>query len=68
MTTLTIKIPDSEIEHISKIIRKAGGDVISKIDDDLSEEEKKSLTIGIEEAKLIKEGKLKALKFDELWD
>ncbi len=68
MTTLTIEIPDNKAEQISKLIEQAGGNVISKIDDKLSKKDKQSLAKALEEAELIKQGKLKPLTFNELWD
>lgn len=67
MTTLTIRIPDNKRDRISKIIQTAGGDIIAT-SDELSKIEQASLNRGIEEAHLIKAGKLKGLSFDDLWD
>lgn len=67
MTTLTIRIPDSKKERISKIVQKAGGNVIAT-SDELSTSEQASLNTSIEQAYLIKAGKLKGLSFDDLWD
>jgi len=68
MTTLTIEIPDMEIETIAEIIRKRGGSIIANSKADLSKEEQISLNQGLKEAELIKQGKLKGFTFDELWD
>jgi hypothetical protein len=68
MTTLTFEIPDKEADTVSQIIRKRGGTLIANSKDDLSKVEQISLNQSLKEAELIKEGKLKGLTFDELWD
>ena len=68
MTTLTFEIPDQEADTVSQLIRKKGGTLIANSKDDLSKIEQISLNQSLKEAELIKEGKLKGLTFDELWD
>jgi len=68
MTTLTIEIPDREMAEFSKIIKKKGGHIIADSTDDLSKSEHISLTQSLKEAELIQAGKLKPLRFDDLWD
>jgi len=53
---------------VSQIIRKRGGTLIANSKDDLSKAEQISLNRSLKEAELIKDGKLKGLTFDELWD
>jgi len=71
MTTLTINIPDSNSDIISKIsslVETAGGKISIYSDDDLSDSEFKSLKEGFKEALLIKDGKLKGIPASELWN
>ncbi len=67
MTTLTIRIPDNKKEQISKIVQTFGGNIIAT-SSELTKSEQASLNTGIEQAHLIKDGKLKGLSFDDLWD
>ncbi len=70
MTTLIIEIPDSETGDISNIVRAKGGNIVS-IDSDeenLTQAELDLLKRGLKEALLIKEGKIKAIPFSELWN
>jgi hypothetical protein len=71
MATLTINIPDTDtafISNLSSIVKLQGYDLIITNDDDLSLGEFESLKKGLEEAVLIKEGKLKAIPASELWN
>ncbi len=68
MTTLTIEIPDRETDKVSQIIKKKGGIIIANSKDDLSQYEQISLNKSLNEAHLIKNGKIKALSFDDLWN
>ncbi len=70
MTTLIIEIPDSETNEISDIVKAKGGNVVYVNTDgeDLTPAELESLKRGIKEALLIKEGKIKAIPFSELWN
>jgi len=72
MTTITIQVPDSKssvITTIADIIKKAGLDIIIDNDEDnLSENEFKSLQNASEEAVLIKKGLKKATPASELWN
>jgi hypothetical protein len=70
MTTLIIEIRDVEVEDISNIVKAKGGSVFNaKVDDEnLTEGELESLKRGLKEALLIKEGKIKAIPFSELWN
>lgn len=67
---LIIEIPDSETKDISAIIKAKGGNVISinADDEDLSPVELDLLKRGLNEALLIKQGKLKPIPFSELWN
>jgi hypothetical protein len=70
MTTLIIEIPDIEVTDISNIVKSKGGSVFnaSADDDNLTPDELESLKRGLKEALLIKEGKIKAIPFSELWN
>jgi hypothetical protein len=70
MTTLIIKIPDSETQEISAIVKARGGNVvhIDSDEEDLTPEELELLKRGLKEALLIKEGKIKSIPFSELWN
>lgn len=70
MTTLIIEIPDSETNDISNIVRARGGNVVSinADEDNLTPVELDLLKRGVQEALLIKEGKIKPIPFSELWD
>lgn len=68
---MTINIPDTDtafISNLSSIVKLQGYDLIITNDDDLSLGEFESLKKGLEEAVLIKEGKLKAIPASELWN
>jgi hypothetical protein len=67
MTTLTIDISDAKAGELSQLIKSKGGVIIAD-SSDLSKEEQVSLNQGLKEARLIREGKLKPLTYDDLWD
>ncbi|TFF33411.1 hypothetical protein [Mucilaginibacter psychrotolerans] len=67
MTTLTIDISDAKAAELSQLIKSKGGVIIAD-SSELSKEEQVSLNQSLKEARLIREGKLKPLSFDELWD
>jgi hypothetical protein len=67
MTTLTIDISDAKAAELSQLIKSKGGVIIAD-SSDLSKEEQVSLIQGLKEARLIREGKLKPLTYDDLWD
>jgi hypothetical protein len=69
MTMLIIEIPDIEVADISNIVKAKGGSVFNASEDeDLTPDELESLKRGLKEALLIKEGKIKAIPFSELWN
>ena len=70
MTTLIVEIPDTEVKEISNIVRAKGGSVFNASEDEenLTVDELESLKIGLKEALLIKEGKIKGTPLSELWD
>jgi len=73
MTTLTIQIPDNEtdlIKTIADIVKEVEGTHmdINSDDDGLSEKELLSISKSLKEAVMIKNGKLKSLSMDDLWD
>ena len=70
MTTLIIEIPDSDASEISNIVKAMGGNVvqIDADDEDLTPAELALLKRGLNEALLIKEGKIKSIPFSELWN
>jgi len=73
MTTLTIQLPDSEtgiITTISDIVKNVkGGHIDIESDDDgLTENELNSLKRSLKEAAMIKNGELKPLSMNDLWD
>lgn len=70
MTTLTINIPDNDKSFISDIlatVKSRGYELVITDDDDLSEGEFRSLKKGLEEARLIKNGKLNAIPASDIW-
>jgi hypothetical protein len=70
MTTLVIEIPDNETNDISNIVKAKGGSVVSVNTDieDLTLAEVALMKRGLQEALLIKEGKIKSIPFSELWN
>lgn len=68
MTVLTIEIPDQSAQDISEIVKKQGGNILASSDGDLTKDEQLSFNRGLREAKLIEAGKMKPLRFDDLWD
>ena len=68
MTVLTIEIPDKAAQDVSELIKKQGGNILASSESDLSMEEQLSFNRGLREAKLIEAGKMKPLRFDDLWD
>lgn len=70
MTTLIIEIPDSDANEISNIVRARGGNVvdIDANDENLTPTELELLKRGLNEALLIKEGKIKSIPFSDLWN
>jgi electron transfer flavoprotein alpha/beta subunit len=70
MTTLIIEIPDRDTSEISNIVRARGGNVvqIDAGDEDLTPAELALLKRGLNEALLIKEGKIKSIPFSDLWN
>ncbi len=70
MTTLTIQIPDGEIDvitTISNIINNVGGKMEVE-NDDLSQKEFELLQESFKEALLIKDGLKKGIPASELWN
>lgn len=71
MTTITINIPDSNLDIISEIsamVKNAGGNLSVYSDDDLSDEELELLKSSYKEALLIRDGKSKGIPVSELWN
>lgn len=70
MTTLIIEIPENDADEISNIVRARGGNVveIDADDENLTPAELEFLKRGLNEALLIKEGKIKSIPFSELWN
>ncbi|MES2426103.1 MAG: hypothetical protein V4560_03990 [Bacteroidota bacterium] len=68
MTTITLEISDKVAQTIFSIIKKEGGNIISVDDDGFTEEELKSITVGLKEAVKIKSGDIKPLSMNDLWD
>lgn len=70
MTTLIIEIPDKETEDIANIIKAKGGNVVhvNADEEDLTPHELELLKKGLNEALLIREGKIKSIPFSELWN
>jgi len=68
MTTITLEISDEVAQTIFSIIKKEGGNIISVDDDGFTEDELKSVATGLKEAVRIKNGDIKPLSMDDLWD
>ncbi|MGF7082522.1 hypothetical protein [Mucilaginibacter sp. UYCu711] len=68
MTTITLEISDEVAQTIFSIIKKEGGNIISVDDDGFTTEELKSVTTGLKEARMIKNGEMKPLSMNDLWD
>lgn len=73
MTTLTIQLPDSEtgiITTIADIVKKVKGSSIDieSDDDGITENELNALKRSLKEVAMIKQGKLKPLSMNDLWD
>ena len=73
MTTITIQIPETEttiISTISEIVKNVNGSRINidTDDDGLTENELASLKRSLKEAAPIKNGELKPLSMNDLWD
>jgi hypothetical protein len=62
-------IPDGDANEISNIVRARGGNVVEIDGDDenLTPAELTLLKRGLNEALLIKEGKIKSIPFSDLW-
>jgi hypothetical protein len=69
MTTLIIEIPDVDVVDILNLVKAKGGSVFNASEDeDLTPCELESLKRGLKEALLIKDGKIKAIPFSDLWN
>lgn len=71
MTTLTIQLPDDEtgiITSIVDIVKNVKGSHIDIDDDGLTIHELDSLKRSLKEAVSIKNGELKPLSMNDLWD
>jgi uncharacterized protein (DUF362 family) len=68
MTTITLEISDEVAQTIFSIVKKEGGNIISIDDDGFTDEELKSVTTGLKEAVKIKNGEIKPLSMNDLWD
>jgi hypothetical protein len=68
MTTITLEISDEVAQTIFSILKKEGGNIISVDDDGFTEQELKSLNTGLKEAMMIKNGDMKPLSMNDLWD
>ena len=63
MTTLTIQVDEKDTEFLLQVLKRINGKVVksSKKDDLLN-----NIKIGLKEAKLMKEGKLKSLSIKDI--
>ena len=70
MTTWIIELPDSETNDIWAIVKAKGGNIVQVDADDenLTTAELELLKRGLKEALAIKEGKVQAIPFFELWN
>jgi len=69
MTTLTIEIPDGDVQEISSYIKQKGGKVVTKSSTAaFKRAQQESLKKGLTEAVLISRGELKGTPLSELWD
>lgn len=66
MTTLAIEIPENQLERLSAILKKIGGNIID--DGGFTAAELSSIERGLKEAIDIKNGKSQPLSMSDLWD
>lgn len=70
MTTLSIEIPDEALVDILSFVKAKGGNILNTDpnEDNLTKAEFESLKRGLNEALLIKSGKIKSKPLSELWN
>ena len=69
MITLTIRIPDREVQEVSTYIKQKGGKVIKKNSTTtIKQTQLASLKQGLTEAILISRNDVKGTPLSELWD
>lgn len=69
MTTLTIQVPEGEVQEISSYIKQKGGKVIKKSSAvSVKQTQQASFKQGLTEAILISRGEIKGTPLSELWD
>ncbi len=68
MTTITLEISDEVAQTIYSIVKREGGNILSVDDGGFTEEELKSVNTGLKETMGIKNGSIKPLSMNDLWD